>query len=309
MKKKICFIARQMYPDFVGGAEVFNYYLINRLANENEVSYISLSDKTIAGATKYQLKSKRDIYQYLEIFSRILKSKKERIFVVSFMRTKWYYMIMYPLLNIFFNKKYVIVIHGGSMMPWKWKYPFNLFFKKAKTIFGVSQIICEEYYKRTNIKIKYLPPLIPFEISIKEKPFLRKKYSLNEESKVFLIVGSLKELKKPLIVLEALDKIDKTFLRKQKVCVLFAGDGPLKNKMETFIRDKGLLDFVQLLGNIPRERINEYYKLSDYYIISSDFEGTPISMLEAMYNKLCIVGSNAKGINNIIKDSAGRFSI
>ena len=214
---------------------------------------------------------------------------------------------MYPLLNIVLNKKYVIVIHGGGMMPWKWKYPFNLFFKRAKTIFGVSQTICKEYTTRSNTKIHYLPPLIPFELAKKDKNSLRKEYNFIDMAKIFLIVGSLKDLKKPLIVLEALDKIDKVFLRKQNIRILYAGDGVLKNKMKIFIKEKGLSEYVHLLGNIPRDKINAYYKLSDFYIISSDFEGTPISMLEAMYNKLCIIGSDVKGVNNIINDSDGGF--
>jgi glycosyltransferase involved in cell wall biosynthesis len=307
MSKDVCFVATQIYPDFVGGAEVFNYYLIGHLSEKNKVSYITLSKNYIIGAKKYQLKSQRNFKQYFEIFKKIIYSPKDRVFVVSFMKTKWYYIIMYPLLNVFLNKKYVIIIHGGGMMQWKWKLPFKLFFKKAKAIFGVSQTICQEYNKRTDLTIQYLPPLIPFVLSTKDKPALREEYKIAKDSKIFLVVGSLKKIKRPMVVLEALNKIDKAFLKNQKVCVLFAGDGDLKNKMKDFLNQNNLVAYVQLLGNIPRDKVNEYYKLSDYYIMSSDFEGTPISMLEAMYNKLCIIGSNAKGINNIINDSNGGF--
>jgi len=223
------------------------------------------------------------------------------------MKTKWIYILAYPILHLLFGKQYIIIIHGGGMMPWKWKFPFKLFFKRAKAIFGVSKVICTEYQKRTNVVINYFPPLIPFETAVEDKSLLRKINSFNEEDKIFLIVGSLKKIKNPMIVIEALGALDKSFLIKEKVRVLFAGEGPLKEELEKLVYINGLQEFVSLLGNVPRDKINEYYKLSDYYIISSDFEGTPISMLEAMYNKLVIIGSNAVGINNIIKESDGGF--
>jgi glycosyltransferase involved in cell wall biosynthesis len=307
MNKKICFVVPQLYPDYVGGAEVFNYYFINKLSTENQVSYITLSENNIARANKIKLKSRKSIYQQFEIFLRILRSSKNEVFVVSFMKTKWIYIITYPLLNIFFCRKYIIIIHGGGMMPWSWRWPYNFFFKQAKTIFGVSNAICNEYYKRTGVVINYLPPLIPFKIASKHKLLLRKTYNLNADEKIFLIVGSLKKIKNPLVAIEALGLICNRVLNKEKVRLLIAGEGPLKDQIVKIINKKGLQDFVCLLGNVPREMISEYYKLSDYYIICSDFEGTPISLLEAMYNKLVIIGSNAPGINNIVADSGGGF--
>jgi glycosyltransferase involved in cell wall biosynthesis len=305
--KKTCFIVPQLYPNFVGGAEVFNYYLIKELAKKNEVTYISLNKEDIPKASKIKLKSKSHFFQQLEILWRILSCSRDEVIVHSLMKTKWYYIIAFPLLKIFFNKKYTIIIHGGGMMKWKWEFPFKLYFKNARVVFGVSLRICEEYFRRTNVEINYLPPLIPFQESKKEKITIREIYNIKEDSKVFLIVGSLKELKRPMVVLEAFNELGLDVLRKNEICVFFAGNGPLKGKMEDYIKKNHLEKHIKLLGNVPRERINEFYKLSDYYIISSDFEGTPISMLEAMFNKLLIIGSNAPGIGNIIKDSEGGF--
>ena len=54
-------------------------------------------------------------------------------------------------------------------MSWKWKFPYKLYFKRAKAIVGVSDIICNEYKKRTGLDIIYIPPLIPFKKTIGKK--------------------------------------------------------------------------------------------------------------------------------------------
>ena len=46
--------------------------------------------------------------------------------------------------------------------------------------------------------------------------------------------------------------------------------------------------------------IPDYYKTADFYIISSDYEGTSLSLLEAMFNKLAIIASDAPGINRML---------
>jgi len=76
MPKKICFITPQIYPDFVGGAEVFNYYLIKHLAQDNQVSYITLSKNNIKEATRLRLKTNKRLLQQFEIIKRIIGSSK-----------------------------------------------------------------------------------------------------------------------------------------------------------------------------------------------------------------------------------------
>ena len=71
------------------------------------------------------------------------------------------------------------------------------------------------------------------------------------------------------------------------------------------VEKEELDNFFLFIGNVPREQINELYKIADYYIISSDFEGTPISMLEAMFNKVPIIGSDVSGINSVLDENRG----
>jgi glycosyltransferase involved in cell wall biosynthesis len=301
--KKSIFVVPRLYPSAIGGAEVFNEALIKELSLNCDIEYLTTCEDFITTAKKIQLPVVRSIIQLLFIFIRLLKVEKSRVIVTSFMKTKWYHVIIYPFLAFIWHKQYIIIIHGGGMMPWKFKTPYRWYFKKAKKVFGVSEVICKEYKQRTRINVAYLPPLIPFTISVDSKERLRKEYGFNENEHIFLSVGSLKSLKKPMTTLLAAKYLGTDFLKENNIRFVFAGDGPLKVEMQNFIQQHSLTAFITLLGNVPREKIHKVYKLSDSYIISSDFEGTPISMLEAMANNLLIIGSDVPGINNILMQS------
>ena len=76
----------------------------------------------------------------------------------------------------------------------------------------------------------------------------------------------------------------------------------MRVNLERIIKNKGFNENVKFLGNIKHVEVHELYKIADIYTITSFFEGTPISLLEAMFNRLPIIGSDVSGINNIITD-------
>jgi len=59
-------------------------------------------------------------------------------------------------------------------------------------------------------------------------------------------------------------------------------------------------EFIFFTGKKPKEDISDYLGAADIFVNASHFEGTPLSILEAMHNSLLIVSTNVKGINNFI---------
>jgi glycosyltransferase involved in cell wall biosynthesis len=76
------------------------------------------------------------------------------------------------------------------------------------------------------------------------------------------------------------------------------GDGPLRAKLETQIKDLELQSHVILIGK--KENAQQYLPAFDLYLSTSHKEGFPYTILEAMYAKLPIVATNVGGINEII---------
>ena len=304
--KTITFVFAQIYPDFTGGAEVFNYYLLREISKSHKIVLISHSDPGISGIKLYKIKRikpVRLIYP-LQLFLFLYKSSRNSDAIyTSFSRASWLVYIPVTLFSVLFNVPYSFTIHGGGMKRWRFKLPFQIFFKKARAITGVSYRICEEYSNRTGLDIRYLPPLIPFLTSSLTMTELRQRYKIPADSQVFLFVGSLKPLKNPLHVLRALNLLGNDFLVKQKIRLVYAGDGILREDLLRYLDENGLSGFVYMQGNVPLETIHELYSIADFYVISSDFEGTPIALLEAMHNSLPVIASDAPGINNFLTNN------
>jgi len=303
-KSSITFVFIRLYPDITGGAEIFNYYLIKEISKLYPVNLICNSDPCIDGVKFFRIKPLKPIrffYPFQLLYSLYKSSKKSSAIYTSFMRASW--LVYFPILihSCLYKIPYSFTIHGGGMIKWKFKIPYLLFFRNAHEITGVSYGICDEYKKRTGIHITYLPPLIPFFTTNLSSLFLRSKYNLPPDKKIILFVGSLKTLKNPLNILKALQILGREYIEQNNLIMVFAGDGVLKDEIIKYAQNINISDYVFMLGNVAIECIHELYSLSDYYIISSSFEGTPIALLEAMFNGLPILASDAPGINNILK--------
>ena len=64
--------------------------------------------------------------------------------------------------------------------------------------------------------------------------------------------------------------------------LIIVGDGPLRPHLQSEIKSRKIKN-IELIGY--KENVFEYYNLFDAFLLTSKFEGTPISIIEAMaYN-------------------------
>jgi len=82
--------------------------------------------------------------------------------------------------------------------------------------------------------------------------------------------------------------------------LLIAGDGYLKNELVRFSKRNGLEDVVHFAGHI--EPACEIYQKMDMLVISSNSEGLPLVLLEAMLSGLPVVSTDVGAVNEIIRD-------
>lgn len=306
-EKSIYFICGNLYPFNIGGYEVFNYYLMLRLKNSYSVNCLSSWSKPDYLHSREYCKivsiRPRFIFDPLFFFLKLSKIKiKKAVVILSFAKSHWTSWWPYPLLNKIMGLKYILIIHGGGLAKWNWEYPYKLLFKKASVIVGISERISKEYNNRTGLKVELIPPLIPFEKYTGSIDDARKSWNFFKEEKIILYVGSLKKLKNPDTLVKAAIALGKNFLIDNMVRFIFAGDGPLKMEILSSLKIHDLLDHFVFLGNVEREKLSSLYASSDAYIITSEYEGTPLSLLEAMFHGLYIIASDAPGINNILTD-------
>ena len=86
---------------------------------------------------------------------------------------------------------------------------------------------------------------------------------------------------------------------------VLVGDGPEEDRLRTQVAEAGLSDAVTFPGRI--EEVRPWLAAMDVYLMTSEFEGLPIAMLEAMSMKLPVVATRAGGIGEVVIDGENGF--
>ncbi|MDR0294116.1 MAG: glycosyltransferase [Oscillospiraceae bacterium] len=84
-------------------------------------------------------------------------------------------------------------------------------------------------------------------------------------------------------------------------CVV-AGDGPERNGIEAFLREKGLEDCVLLLGSVSPDRVAEVYRACDLFVFASRTETQGMVLLEAMAGHCPVVAVSSGGVDDVVVD-------
>ena len=89
---------------------------------------------------------------------------------------------------------------------------------------------------------------------------------------------------------------------------IILGDGEDKEKLQAKIKEYGLENRLILKGNVSN--VEDYYKNSSLYVMTSRFEGLPMTLLEAKTYKLPIVSFNClTGPSEIVKNNVNGLLI
>ena len=86
------------------------------------------------------------------------------------------------------------------------------------------------------------------------------------------------------------------------VRVLVLGEGPERDRLEALIEELGLASTVFLLGAWPHEDVPDFVDALDVAVLSSDFEGTPLAVLEFMGAGKPVVATAVGGVPDLIED-------
>lgn len=100
-----------------------------------------------------------------------------------------------------------------------------------------------------------------------------------------------------------------------KIEYKIAGDGPLRNQLQTVINNLGLEEKVKILGSKTQEEIVELIKGANFLLAPSvtsrdgDTEGIPVVLMEAMACGLPVLSTQHTGIPELIQDGKSGFLV
>ena len=310
-KQQIVLLFNTIYPQKTGGMEVYNYHLSSNLLVDKYSDIIML----LTDSTRIDNKRVFRIHSHCFgitrwgagmlsvllscLFSPYIHIRRWKTVMIPYTSNFEYSAWPILLFSKIFGFKYVIHCHGGAAREWKTKGLQAKFFKRANHVTAVSQKIIAEYGKRTGCNIEYLPPLMDYRKSLLTKEDAKKRFGLDKYNKTILYVGSFKPLKSPETLIKAFVSLPKEFVKEKNIGLVMAGSGELLAELQAKYASN---PNIHILGAIKNEVIKDLYAAADVYVICSWFEGTPLALMEAMFNGLCCIGTKVQGIDAIISD-------
>jgi glycosyltransferase involved in cell wall biosynthesis len=148
--------------------------------------------------------------------------------------------------------------------------------------------------------------LRPFERASESKGKLKSSLGLSENGEnLVAIVGRLTAIKNHRLFLEAVNALmmedDATRAR-----FLIVGDGELREDLEGMAKDLTLVDRVIFAGWI--KDLGPLYADLDVLAVTSNNEGTPVAVIEAMAAGVPVIATDVGGVRELISDRGFRIS-
>jgi glycosyltransferase involved in cell wall biosynthesis len=124
------------------------------------------------------------------------------------------------------------------------------------------------------------------------------------DGKLFLSLGSLTEQKRPLALLKVFASFAEE-TNEESVVLAVAGDGPLRDEAETFVRQRDL-DNVRFLGFVDEQLKPSLYAAADCFLLASQYDpGGPLTLYEAAASGLPCITSDIPNFEWIEQNECG----
>ena len=250
---------------------------------------------------KFSLKALSEIY-------RILKENQVEIIHTHLLKPY----ILCGILNIFLRKKFIfnyngLFIHKNIYYGITDKLIYQIFHFIINVFGKVNSVLVPSIKSRELLisETKLFPePVVYYngyshlnnlttELSIVERIM-----KIKSQGNIIVIVARL-EIQKRLDV--ALRLFNSLLERKKSLYLLIFGDGDLKNDLIEITREYGIESQVIFFDYVPN--VVAYYKFFDIVLFTSDWEGMPLTMWEAMANELPIVAPDVGGFKEILEEN------
>lgn len=248
------------------------------------------------------------IKSFIDVFSIL---KKNNIDIIHTHLIKPY--IVAGIVNIFCRKKFIFNYHGIFLAGNPYystiqKIIYQIFhvliyiFSKVDTVIVPSKRSKELLMNETRL---FPEPVVYYNGYMKNKinrninlTFLTKIHEIKKNKKIIALVGRLEKDKRIDTAIKLFKKVNDEL---NNTHLFIFGSGSLATKIKNSVERMKLKDNIDFLGYV--EEIEEYYKFFDVVLFTSEWEGMPLTMWEAMANEVPIVTPDVGGFKEIIEEN------
>lgn len=119
----------------------------------------------------------------------------------------------------------------------------------------------------------------------------------SEKEKKIVTAGRLMPQKNQKMMIRAFAAVHAKYPEYQLVIY---GEGPSRQELEDLVEELGLKKSILLPGNVSD--IHEHIKNAEMFVLSSDYEGMPNALIEAMCLGLASISTKVSGATDLIQD-------
>jgi glycosyltransferase involved in cell wall biosynthesis len=222
------------------------------------------------------------------------RNKTDYILIDTFSTINFYYALIISQLARVFSLKYVPILHGGNLPERleKNKLLSNLIFKNS-----YKNVAPSNYLKSSFERKGYETMFIPNILEIQNYKFKERKHL---EPKLFW-VRAFKEIYNPTLAIKVLAMLKKRY-PKAKLCMVGPFVDNSYNECLSLISELKIENSVEFTDVLLKEDWHKKSEDYDIFINTTNFDNTPVSVMEAMALGLPVVSTNVGGMPFLITD-------
>lgn len=170
------------------------------------------------------------------------------------------------------------------------------------------KVICVSEFDRQLAKIWFLHnynKIVTIHNGIVDKSFnsnIVREYSLPLK---LVSIARFSRQKNNMELIRAVEQINKLYSGSLQLNMV--GDGPLLSEAQAYVTSHKLENDVHFLGS--RTDVDDILNQNDIFCLISNYEGLPISIIEAMRAGMPIIASDVGGVNELVQDEVNGFLI
>jgi glycosyltransferase involved in cell wall biosynthesis len=274
--------------------ELVEKYTIIVPNSKNVVLEISEKIKAygVAGGNK--------LNQLLNIYNLAKKILKQENYSLISVQDPYFLAVIGLRLRKKYNLGLELQIHGWEKFNGIRKIIANFSIKNANSLRVVSQRLKRQLIEQFNVNEKKIT-VVPIFSDLTPTSAIEPKRSRVGEKKnnfIFLTVGRLVPVKNIKLQIEAMAEVVKKYFKTELYII---GEGLEQSKLEKLCVTLNITHQVKFFGK--QDMLDDYYNMADAFMLTSDYEGWGLVVIEAASFGLPIIMTDVGCAGEVIKDS------
>jgi glycosyltransferase involved in cell wall biosynthesis len=158
-------------------------------------------------------------------------------------------------------------------------------------------------YVHNSVDTEIFYPVTDAERDLQRRRYAQQ-YHLAEQTRFVLFAGRLHPQKDPLLLIRAFAQLTAQ-LTEPDTHLLVVGDGELASQVRLEIARLGQTQRISMLGRLSRAEVADLHRIASVCVLTSEFEGLPLVVLEALACGTPVVTTNTGDTPQLLTPQSG----